>query len=74
MTPTEVNELIFLLQDGHFTYAYRLQPGVNRESHGLKVAQLAGLPPDALSVASQTLNWLKRREPESLCVPEIIHR
>lgn len=64
------------IEDGHFTYAYRLQPGVNRESHGLKVAQLAGLPPDALSVASQTLNWLKRKEYERttispFCVPEI---
>ena len=29
--------------DGSFTYVHRLRDGVNRESHALKVAQLAGL-------------------------------
>lgn len=49
-------------QDGHFTYAYRLQPGINRDSHGLKVAGLAGMPAAAMSVAANTLAWLKRKE------------
>ncbi|KAG8966474.1 DNA mismatch repair ATPase msh1 [Tulasnella sp. 419] len=39
-------------EDGHFTYSHRLRPGVNRDSHGLKVAQTGGLPPKAID--SQT--------------------
>lgn len=30
-----------------------LRPGVNRNSHGLKVAKLAGLPPLAMSIAEK---------------------
>jgi len=54
-----ITVFIFALQDGHFTYSYRVRPGVNRESHGLKVAELAGLPQSALKVASEALQWLK---------------
>ncbi|KAJ3510725.1 hypothetical protein NLJ89_g4516 [Agrocybe chaxingu] len=46
--------------DGHFTYAYRLRPGINRDSHGLKVARLAGVPPAAMAVATDTLDWLRK--------------
>ncbi|KAG6831256.1 hypothetical protein H0H92_011766 [Tricholoma furcatifolium] len=48
--------------DGHFAYQYRLRPGVNRDSHGLKVAQLAGMPATAMDVATTTLASLKAQE------------
>ena len=38
-----------------------MRPGVNRDSHGLKVAQLSGLPQPALDVARTTLSWLKAK-------------
>lgn len=47
------------MKNGHFAYAFRLKPGVNRDSHGLKVAQLANMPPQALVVASEALRHLK---------------
>lgn len=49
-------------QDGHFAYSYRIRPGVNRDSHGLKVAQLAGMPQTAVAVAQDALTWLKSRK------------
>ncbi|KAF8222260.1 hypothetical protein L208DRAFT_608417 [Tricholoma matsutake] len=45
--------------DGHFAYSYRIRPGINRDSHGLKVAQLAGMPVAAMEVAKDTLLSLK---------------
>lgn len=36
---------------GSFTFIHRLRRGVNRESHALKIARLAGLPNAALEVA-----------------------
>ncbi|KAE8382259.1 muts domain V-domain-containing protein [Aspergillus bertholletiae] len=36
---------------GSFSFVHRLRKGVNRESHALKVAQLAGLPPEVLEMA-----------------------
>jgi len=50
-------------EDGHFTYSYRLRPGINRNSHGLKVAQLAGMPPAAMTVAAEVLLQLKEKNP-----------
>ncbi|KAF9015364.1 muts domain V-domain-containing protein [Cyathus striatus] len=44
--------------DGRFSYSYRLRPGINRDSHGLKVAQLAGFPPSAMETALHTLQKL----------------
>jgi DNA mismatch repair ATPase MutS len=32
---------------------------VNKESHGLKVAQLAGMPPSAVAVAYEAISRLK---------------
>ncbi|KZV77021.1 hypothetical protein PENSPDRAFT_568815 [Peniophora sp. CONT] len=58
---TDVDEL----QGGGFSYSHRLRPGVNRDSHGLKVAQLAGLPPEAVSVAREALSWLKDNSSDS---------
>jgi DNA mismatch repair ATPase MutS len=48
-------------QDDFFTYSHRLRPGVNRNSHGLKVAQLAGIPEPALLVAKNVLAALQRQ-------------
>ncbi|KAH7162753.1 MutS2 protein [Dactylonectria estremocensis] len=41
---------------GGFVYVHRLRRGVNRQSHALKVARLAGLPERAIGVARQVLN------------------
>lgn len=49
-------------QDGHFAYSHRLQPGVNRDSHGLKVARLGGMPSPAMKIAQDALDWMKSRE------------
>ena len=38
-----------------FRYVYKLQEAVNRKSHALKVARLAGLPEEAIAVASKVL-------------------
>jgi DNA mismatch repair ATPase MutS len=32
---------------------------VNRESHGIKVAQLAGMPPSAIAIAYDTISRLR---------------
>jgi DNA mismatch repair ATPase MutS len=44
-------------EDGHggFVYVHRLRKGVNRQSHALKVARLAGLPEAAIGVARDVL-------------------
>jgi DNA mismatch repair ATPase MutS len=44
---------------GSFSFAYRLRPGVNRQSHALKVARLAGLPELVIDVAKDTLESLQ---------------
>ncbi|KAJ7597248.1 muts domain V-domain-containing protein [Mycena floridula] len=58
---TDVDET----EDGHFSYSYRMRPGVNRNSHGLKVAQLAGMPKAAIEVAKQALVWLEKEKEKS---------
>ncbi|KAF2187668.1 DNA mismatch repair protein MutS [Zopfia rhizophila CBS 207.26] len=45
--------------DGTFSYVHRLRKGVNRQSHALKVARVAGLPDDAIAIAAQVLEKLK---------------
>ncbi|KAI0583359.1 DNA mismatch repair protein mutS [Pyrenophora tritici-repentis] len=45
--------------DGKFSYIHRLRKGVNRESHALKVARVAGLPEDAVAIAASVLKELK---------------
>ena len=42
-------------EDGSFSFVHRLEKGVNRQSHALDVARLAGLPASALDVAANTL-------------------
>ncbi|KAH7915333.1 muts domain V-domain-containing protein [Hygrophoropsis aurantiaca] len=51
---TDVDET----EDGCFAYSHRLKPGVNRDSHGLKVAHMAGMPETALQLAKRTLSAL----------------
>ncbi|KAF2281282.1 uncharacterized protein EI97DRAFT_368154 [Westerdykella ornata] len=41
--------------DGKFSYIHRLRKGVNRHSHALKVARVAGLPEEAIAVAARVL-------------------
>ncbi|KAN0060068.1 hypothetical protein ACQY0O_008041 [Thecaphora frezii] len=48
-------------EDGSVTYSHKIRVGVNRKSHGLKVARLADMPQPALDVASTALDWLQRR-------------
>jgi DNA mismatch repair ATPase MutS len=40
---------------GGFYYVHKLRKGVNRDSHALKVARLAGLPEEAIAVAREVL-------------------
>ncbi|KAI5926836.1 muts domain V-domain-containing protein [Camillea tinctor] len=40
---------------GTFVYLHRLRRGINRQSHALKVARLAGLPETAIAVARDVL-------------------
>jgi DNA mismatch repair ATPase MutS len=42
-------------EQGGFVYVHKLRKGVNRQSHALKVARLAGLPEQAIRVARQVL-------------------
>ncbi|KAI2467717.1 muts domain V-domain-containing protein [Annulohypoxylon bovei var. microspora] len=59
---------------GGFVYVHRLRKGVNRQSHALKVARLAGLPEAAITVAKEVLeesnrdnsNHKSREDTESL--------
>jgi DNA mismatch repair ATPase MutS len=44
---------------GGFSFVHRLRKGVNRESHALKVAQLAGLPRETLELASRVRRQLR---------------
>ena len=41
---------------GGFVYIHKLRKGINRQSHALKVARLAGLPEHAIQIARQVLN------------------
>jgi hypothetical protein len=56
---TQCHHIHTTSQDGRFAYSYRVRPGVNRDSNGLKVAELAGFPQPALSMAADALLWLK---------------
>ncbi|GAB7341459.1 hypothetical protein MBLNU457_7698t1 [Dothideomycetes sp. NU457] len=48
--------------DGSWIYVHKLHRGVNRESHALKVARLAGMPDDAIEVARDVLVSLQKAE------------
>jgi DNA mismatch repair ATPase MutS len=46
---------------GSFSFMHRIRKGVNRQSHALKVARLAGLPDSAISVARGVLETLEKQ-------------
>lgn len=46
---------------GGFVYVHKLRKGVNRQSHALKVARLAGLPEPAIQTASRVLERYRKR-------------
>lgn len=50
-------------QDDHFSYSHRLRPGVNRDSHGIKVAQLAGMPAPVIAMSKAVLSALRSGGP-----------
>ncbi|CAE6448129.1 unnamed protein product [Rhizoctonia solani] len=49
-----------------FTYSHRLKPGVNRESHGLRVARLGGMPNSAVEVARRVVERLRDSGPSQV--------
>ncbi|KAK5172005.1 MutS protein 1 [Saxophila tyrrhenica] len=49
--------------DGSWVYVHRLRRGVNRDSHALKVARLAGMPEEAISIAASVLGAGSKRAP-----------
>ncbi|KDQ19718.1 hypothetical protein BOTBODRAFT_101826 [Botryobasidium botryosum FD-172 SS1] len=48
--------------DGSFSYTHRLRPGVNRDSHGVKVAKQGGMPRSAIEVATDALSWIRQQK------------
>jgi len=50
-------------EGGSFTFMHRLKKGINRQSHALKVAKLAGMPPAALKVAEEVLQQITAEKP-----------
>jgi len=40
---------------GGFRYVHKLKIGINKQSHALKVARLAGLPEEAIAAAERIL-------------------
>ncbi|KAL1656969.1 MutS protein 1 [Didymella pomorum] len=59
--------------DGKFSYVHRLKRGVNRESHALKVARVAGLPEEAIEVAVQVRKQLKGDSKRSKTATTVKH-
>lgn len=45
--------------DQNILFTHKLRRGVNRDSHGIKVAQLAGIPKAVVDVAENISNSLK---------------
>ncbi|WFD25645.1 hypothetical protein MNAN1_000608 [Malassezia nana] len=42
-------------------FSHRVRPGVNRDSHGLDVARLAGMPDETMNLATKTHEWIVQR-------------
>lgn len=53
--------------NGGFVYVHKLRKGINRQSHALKVAKLAGMPPTAIEVASRVLVLQDGEQREASC-------
>ena len=51
---------------GSFSFVHRLRKGVNRESHALKVAQLAGLPKEAIEMAQMVKQKMNVKDETTL--------
>ncbi|KAG8895350.1 DNA mismatch repair ATPase msh1 [Tulasnella sp. 417] len=49
-------------QDGYFTYSHKLERGLNRDSHGIQVAKMAGIPELALDVAVDVAKFYEATE------------
>ncbi|UZJ53078.1 hypothetical protein CBS101457_002398 [Exobasidium rhododendri] len=45
--------------DGEISFSHKLRPGLNRNSHGLSIARLAGVPNSVLKIAQDTLDDLQ---------------
>ncbi|KAI8365247.1 muts domain V-domain-containing protein [Radiomyces spectabilis] len=52
---------------GSFWFVHKVKPGVCRQSHGLKVARLAGLPSSVITLAEQT--WRSIQQSDRLLKP-----
>ena len=59
---TDVKETV----SGSFSFVHRLRKGVNRESHALKVAQLAGLPKEAIEMAQMVKQKMNVKDETTL--------
>lgn len=46
--------------DGSFTFEHKVRRGVNPKSHGIKVAELAGLPSSTIDTAKSVLSYLEQ--------------
>lgn len=44
-----------------WSYMHKMRQGINRKSHALKVARLAGMPQEAIDVAAEVLKDLQRK-------------
>jgi DNA mismatch repair ATPase MutS len=44
---------------GGFSYVHKLRKGVNKESHALKVARLAGIPESAIGIALEAMKRIR---------------
>lgn len=55
--------------EGSFSFVHRLRKGVNRSSHALKVAHLAGIPEAAIETARTVLESFDSHSPQSLDAP-----
>ncbi|CAO3658285.1 unnamed protein product [Umbelopsis ramanniana] len=49
---------------GGYIFNHRISPGVCRKSHGIKVAQIAGIPDQVISLAYQTMAKLEDQRAE----------
>ena len=49
---------------GSFSFVHRLRRGVNRSSHALKVARIAGIPESAIETARTVLESFRARDPD----------
>ncbi|KAF9586684.1 DNA mismatch repair ATPase msh1 [Lunasporangiospora selenospora] len=49
-------------EDGMYTYMHHVIPGVCRQSHGIHVAKLAGMPQSAIDVSTRVLEVLQGKD------------